>query len=93
MVWSNTCVRAQDNEMVIPLCSRSGDVIEPLMKPQWWVDVKEMAARSVEAVRSGELKLIPKSEEVTWYVRGARRASPPPCRDTGGVVIKVAVMN
>jgi valyl-tRNA synthetase len=25
------------NPMVLGLCSRSGDVIEPLMRPQWWV--------------------------------------------------------
>ena len=24
------------NPMVLGLCSRSGDVIEPLMRPQWW---------------------------------------------------------
>lgn len=26
----------KDNPMVVPLCSRSKDVVEPLMKPQWW---------------------------------------------------------
>lgn len=25
----------KDNPMVVPLCSRSKDVVEPLMKPQW----------------------------------------------------------
>ena len=27
-----------DNAMAIPKCSRTGDIIEPILKPQWWVD-------------------------------------------------------
>ena len=45
--------------MSLGVCSRSGDVIEPLLKPQWWVNCKTMAARAVDAVRTGELRLIP----------------------------------
>ena len=39
----------KNNEMQIPICSRSGDVIEPRMTPQWWVNCKEMAKRSTDA--------------------------------------------
>ena len=49
----------EHNPMVLGLCSRSSDVIEPLLKPQWWVNCKSMAARAVNAVRTGELRLIP----------------------------------
>eukprot|EP00118_Oscarella_pearsei_P025855 m.308914 g.308914 ORF g.308914 m.308914 type:complete len:1085 (+) comp45062_c0_seq1:2-3256(+) len=57
----------KDNPMVVPMCSRSKDIIEPLMKPQWYVDCKEMASKAVEAVRNGELKICPKMHEKTWY--------------------------
>ena len=30
-------VETKDNPMVVPVCSRSKDVIEPMIKPQWWV--------------------------------------------------------
>ena len=53
--------------MRLGLCSRSKDVVEPLLKPQWWVDCKEMASRAVNAVRSGELEIIPSSQETIWY--------------------------
>ncbi len=33
-------------------CSRSKDVIEPLLKPQWYVNCTDMARRAVE-VRVG----------------------------------------
>ena len=29
-------VGKKDNKMQIPICTRSGDVIEPLVKPQWY---------------------------------------------------------
>jgi valyl-tRNA synthetase len=49
-----------DNPMRLGISSRSKDVIEPLLKPQWWVACSDMAARSCAAVRSGELEIIPK---------------------------------
>lgn len=46
-------VGKKDNKMQIPICSRSGDIVEPLLKPQWYVDCSEMAARAVEADEEG----------------------------------------
>lgn len=40
-----------DNVMVVPICSRSKDIVEPLIKPQWYVRCDEMAANAAEAVR------------------------------------------
>jgi len=55
-----------DNAMTIPICSRSGDIIEPRLKPQWWVDTNDMAAKAIESVDSGELKIIPEFHKSTW---------------------------
>ena len=49
-----------DNPMRLGLCSRSKDVIEPLLKPQWWVSCKDMAEKSAQAVRDGTLEIVPK---------------------------------
>lgn len=56
----------QNNPMVVPVCSRSKDIVEPLIKPQWYVKCSEMAANATEAVRSGELKIIPESQTKIW---------------------------
>lgn len=56
-----------DNPMVVPICSRSKDIIEPLIKAQWFMDCKEPARRSIEAVRNGDLKLLPEMHKKTWY--------------------------
>lgn len=53
--------------MVLPVCTRSGDFVEPRMMPQWWLNCREMAADAVEAVRSGALQISPKEHERDWY--------------------------
>lgn len=56
-----------NNPMVVPICSRSKDVVEPLIKPQWYVKCDEMAAKATEVVKKGELKIIPENHTKTWY--------------------------
>jgi len=43
--------------MRLGLCSKSNDVIEPFLKPQWYCDCTDMAKRSVDAVRNKTLKI------------------------------------
>ena len=38
----------KDNPMVVPVCSRSKDIIEPLLKPQWYLNCTKPAAMAVE---------------------------------------------
>ncbi|CAH6720160.1 valine--tRNA ligase, mitochondrial [[Candida] jaroonii] len=60
-------VAQEDNPMTIPVCSRSGDIIEPLLKPQWWVSQKQMAEDAIKAVKSGELKVTPAVSEADYF--------------------------
>jgi valyl-tRNA synthetase len=39
----------------LPLSQRTGDVIEPMLKPQWWVASKDMATKAADAVRAPAL--------------------------------------
>ena len=54
------------NKMALPVCTRSGNVVEPLMKPQWWVDCSEMAKLANDAVVNGEIKVTPLASEKEW---------------------------
>jgi valyl-tRNA synthetase len=56
-----------DNKMRLGLCSRSGDVIEPLIKPQWYVKCDGMAKAAADAVRGGSLRLEPEMHKSTWF--------------------------
>lgn len=53
--------------MRLGLCSRSGDILEPMITPQWYVNCNGMAKRSTDAVRNGELKIVPADHEKTWF--------------------------
>ncbi|KAA8494573.1 Valine--tRNA ligase [Porphyridium purpureum] len=62
------CARGkEENAMRLGVCSRSGDVVEPMLKPQWWVNCKEMGAAAAQAARSGELDIQPEIFRDTWY--------------------------
>lgn len=56
----------KDNPMVVPICSRSKDIVEPLPKVQWFVNLTDMAAQAVKDVKEGSLKLIPEHHVKTW---------------------------
>ena len=49
--------------MRLGLCSRSHDVIEPYIKPQWYVKCAGIAPKMIEIVKTGEMQILPKEEE------------------------------
>ena len=51
----------------VPRSQRGGEVIEPLVSTQWFVKTAGMAQKGVDAVRNGEIKIIPQRFEKTWY--------------------------
>lgn len=64
----------RENQMVVPICSRSKDIIEPLLKAQWYVKCDEMAQKATDAVNSNRLKVIPDIHIKTWmhWMEGIR---------------------
>ena len=60
-------IETKDNPMTIPICSRSGDVIEPVLKPQWWVNSGQLAKEALEAIKVQGLKIEPNVSEREFY--------------------------
>ncbi len=58
--------REQPHEMVLGRCQRSDDVIEPRLKTQWFVRAAPLAARALDATRSGRIRIVPGQFEKTW---------------------------
>uniref|UniRef100_A0A8B9HLX2 valine--tRNA ligase n=1 Tax=Astyanax mexicanus TaxID=7994 RepID=A0A8B9HLX2_ASTMX len=56
----------KEHPMSLPVCSRSGDVIEPLLKKQWFVRCEKMAQKAIQAVDEGDLEIIPHFYTKTW---------------------------
>ena len=48
-------------------CYRCGKTIEPLISRQWFIKIKPLAKRAIEAVRKGEIKIIPKRFEKIYF--------------------------
>ena len=46
---------------------RCKTTVEPMIKPQWFVKMSEMAKPALEAVKNGELKLIPERMNKNYY--------------------------
>jgi len=71
-LWSDLeemgiAIEAKPHTQRVPRSQRGGEVIEPLVSTQWFVKTRGMADRGVEAVKSGELKIIPERFEKTWF--------------------------
>lgn len=48
-------------------CYRCKTVTEPLLTPQWYVNVQSMAKDAIRIVKEGKIKIIPKSWENTYF--------------------------
>ncbi|MBM6575005.1 valine--tRNA ligase [Microvirga sp. SRT01] len=59
--------RVEDRVIQTPYGDRSGVVIEPWLTDQWYVDAKTLAQPAIEAVRTGAIKLVPKTWEKTFF--------------------------
>ncbi len=46
---------------------RCGTTVEPMIKPQWFVKMSEMIKPAVEAVKSGEITLLPQRMEKNFF--------------------------
>jgi valyl-tRNA synthetase len=58
---------AEPRTIQTPYGDRSGDVIEPWLTDQWYVDAETLAKAPIEAVQSGAIKIVPKSWEKTFF--------------------------
>lgn len=59
--------KTENHKMIIPICSRSKDVVEFLLKPQWFLKCDRMAYKAIDDVKTGRLTIEPKQFENTWF--------------------------
>ncbi|OGQ18029.1 MAG: valine--tRNA ligase [Deltaproteobacteria bacterium RIFCSPHIGHO2_02_FULL_40_11] len=57
----------ESHTLSIGHCERCQTVVEPRHSTQWFVKTKPLAAPAIEAVRSGEVKIIPESWAKTYF--------------------------
>jgi valyl-tRNA synthetase len=60
-------LRTEPYDMTIPRSQRGGEVIEPMVSRQWFVDVKPLADMGLAAVRNGRITIVPQRFEKVYY--------------------------
>ncbi|WP_282058732.1 valine--tRNA ligase [Lentibacter algarum] len=57
----------ENKPIMQPFGDRSKVVIEPMLTDQWFVDAEKVVGPALDAVRDGEIKIMPESGEKTYY--------------------------
>ena len=60
-------VKWEHNKMTVPTSERSKDVIEPLLKPQWWMRMRDLADAALKVVKDGDIKIRPEWSEKSYF--------------------------
>ena len=60
-------VKVVPHTHMVGMHDRCKTTVEPLVKPQWFVKMEEMAKPAKQAVVDGELKLVPERMDKTYY--------------------------
>jgi len=58
---------AEPRTIQTPYGDRGGVVIEPWLTDQWYVDAETLAQAPIKAVRDGDIEIVPKSWEKTFF--------------------------
>lgn len=60
-------VKVEDHSHNVGTHDRCSTTVEPMIKQQWFVKMDELIKPAVDAVKSGEIKLIPERMEKTYF--------------------------
>ncbi len=59
--------KIENHRHKVPRGDRTGQIIEPYLTDQWFVQVEPLARAAIEAVRSGQIRFVPKNWESTYF--------------------------
>ena len=60
-------IRVEPYTMKVPRSQRGGEIIEPLVSTQWFVDVQAMGRAALSAVQDGRIEIIPERFKKVYY--------------------------
>ncbi len=64
---SGELVKTEDYTVNISKCDRCKTVVEPLVSTQWFVRMRSLADKAVDAVKSGRIRFVPPDREVLFF--------------------------
>ena len=60
-------IKVEPYMMKVPRSQRGGEIIEPMVSTQWFIDIEEMGKAGLEAVRDGRIEIIPERFKKVYY--------------------------
>ncbi len=63
-------VKTEDHAHNVGHCYKCGSVLEPLLREQWFIDMKPLAAKAIKAIRDDSITFYPESKKdvlITYY--------------------------
>jgi valyl-tRNA synthetase len=67
MAAAGLVIKEETHVHAVPRSQRGGEIIEPMISTQWFVKIQPLAEKAAEAVRSGEIKIVPERFEKVYF--------------------------
>ena len=67
MESAGLAIKVEPYLMKVPRSQRGGEVVEPMVSTQWFVDVSAMAEEALAAVKDGRIEIIPERFKKVYY--------------------------
>jgi len=60
-------IKEESYTLNVPRSQRGGEIVEPMISTQWFVDIQPLADAALEAVRDGRIKIVPERFTKVYY--------------------------
>ncbi len=67
MTEAGLTIEVKPHEMTVPISQRGGEIIEPMVSEQWFVKMKPLAEKALQAVREGHIRIVPEHFEKVYF--------------------------
>jgi len=59
--------KIEDHRLMIPRGDRSGEIVEPYLTDQWYVQIEPLAKPAIAAVENGDIRFVPENWSKTYF--------------------------
>jgi len=67
MAEANLVIKEEPYMLNVPRSQRGGEIVEPMVSTQWFVRIASMAQAALEAVRDGQIEIVPERFVKVYY--------------------------
>ncbi|HEY3310865.1 MAG TPA: valine--tRNA ligase [Anaerolineales bacterium] len=60
-------IKEEPYTLNVPRSQRGGEIIEPMISTQWFVRIQELADKGLQAVKNGDIRIVPDHFEKVYY--------------------------